>query len=76
MFLSPSDIPPIDLLPVRVITDLKTIAEYLVHAPGEGHTGVRCSINYGMNRCLIEWYVTVSLRCDERLLSAALQHSG
>ncbi len=29
-----------ELLPVRVVTDLHAIAEYLVHAPGEGHTDV------------------------------------
>ncbi len=33
----PTDLP---LLPVRVVTDLHAIAEYLVHAPGEGHTDV------------------------------------
>ena len=34
------DLPPIDLLPVRVVTDLKAIAEYLIHAPREGHSDV------------------------------------
>lgn len=35
-----SDLPPLDLLPVQVVLDLHVIAEYLVHAPGQGHTDV------------------------------------
>ena len=38
------DIPPLELLPVRVVSDLKAIAEYLVHAPTENHTGMKCSV--------------------------------
>ncbi len=34
-----SDMPAITLLPAKMVNDLRVIAEYLVKAPGENHTG-------------------------------------
>ena len=33
------DLPPLDHLPAKVVMDLKSIAQYLISAPGESHTG-------------------------------------
>ena len=34
-----TDLPAIVLLPAKMVTELRVIADYLVKAPGDNHTG-------------------------------------
>lgn len=71
--MSCTDLPAIILLPAKMVTELRVIADYLVKAPGDNHTG-KVILPPAYPACIICACRHCELVCSDSLQSVGEGH--